>query len=114
LCMVNGCLDEERTRQVVSWIVDARRSGGLALLLHFRRLVRLERVRHSAEVESAVPLPPDLQAGIRAALASAHGPGIGITFSHQPALIGGMRIKVGSDVYDGSVRGRLAALEKSF
>jgi F0F1-type ATP synthase delta subunit len=29
-------------------------------------------------------------------------------------LIGGMRIQVGSDVYDGSVLARLAALEKSF
>jgi len=29
-------------------------------------------------------------------------------------LIGGMRIRIGSDVYDGSVRGALAALERSF
>jgi F-type H+-transporting ATPase subunit delta len=32
-------------------------------------------------------------------------------FIVTPALLGGMRIKVGSDVYDGSVRARLAALE---
>ena len=35
-------------------------------------------------------------------------------FGHRPALIGGMRIQVGSDVYDGSVRAGLAALEKKF
>jgi F0F1-type ATP synthase delta subunit len=29
-------------------------------------------------------------------------------------LIGGMRIQVGCDVYDGSVRAALDALEKSF
>jgi F-type H+-transporting ATPase subunit delta len=33
------------------------------------------------------------------------------SFEHKPELIGGMRIKVGSDVYDGSVKARLAALE---
>ena len=35
-------------------------------------------------------------------------------FAQNPALIGGMRIKVGSDVYDGSVQARLAALQESF
>ena len=43
-----------------------------------------------------------------------YGPGISTSFAHNPALIGGMRIHVGSDVYDGSVRAGLDALEKSF
>jgi F-type H+-transporting ATPase subunit delta len=37
-----------------------------------------------------------------------------MSFIHSPALIGGMRIKVGSDVYDGSVQARLSALEERF
>jgi F-type H+-transporting ATPase subunit delta len=59
-------------------------------------------------------LPPDLQASIEAGLARRYGPGLSTAFAHRPALIGGMRIQVGSDVYDGSVRAGLAALEKSF
>jgi F-type H+-transporting ATPase subunit delta len=59
-------------------------------------------------------LPPDLQAGIEAGLKRRYGPGLSTAFAHRPALIGGMRIQVGSDVYDGSVRAGLAALEKSF
>jgi F-type H+-transporting ATPase subunit delta len=43
-----------------------------------------------------------------------YGPGIKTQFGLKPALIGGMRIKVGSDVYDGSVQSELAALEESF
>jgi F-type H+-transporting ATPase subunit delta len=113
-CLVNGLLDENRTRQVVQRIIDGKRRGGLALLSHFQRLVKLERARHTAEVESAMPLPTDLRAGIQAALARTYGPGIHASFAHNPGLIGGMRIKVGSDVYDGTVRARLAALEKSF
>jgi F-type H+-transporting ATPase subunit delta len=114
LCLVNGMLDEGRTRQVVQRIIDDKRRGGVALLSHFRRLVKLDCARHTAKVESAVPVPPDLRASIQAGLARAYGPGISASFVHNPGLIGGMRIKVGSDVYDGSVRARLAALEKNF
>jgi len=113
-CLVNGLLDEARTRQVVQGIVDAKRRGGLALLSHFQRLVKLDLARRTAQVESAMPLPEDLRASVQAGLARTYGPGISASFAHNPGLIGGMRIKVGSDVYDGSVRARLAALEKGF
>jgi len=43
-----------------------------------------------------------------------YGPGLNISFSQNATLIGGMRVKVGSDVYDGSVQARLAALQESF
>jgi F-type H+-transporting ATPase subunit delta len=113
-CLVNGLLDEGRTRQVVQRIIDGKRRGGLALLSQFQRLVKLEYARHTAQVESAVPVPADLRASIHARLTRAYGQGISASFVHNPGLIGGMRIKVGSDVYDGSVRARLAALEKGF
>ncbi len=114
LCLVNGLLDEGRARQVVRSILEARRRGSHALLTRSLYLVRLDRARHTAEIESATPLPAELEASIRADLASAYGPGMILSFSHNPALIGGMRIKAGNDVYDGSVRARLARLEKSF
>jgi F-type H+-transporting ATPase subunit delta len=43
-----------------------------------------------------------------------YGPGLTTSFVENPELIGGMRIQVGCDVYDGSVRARLEALAKSF
>ena len=42
------------------------------------------------------------------------GIALNLSFGENPALIGGLRIKVGSDVYDGSVQARLAALEETF
>ena len=113
-CLVNGLLDEARTRQVVQRIIDAKRRGGLAFLSDFQRLVKLDSARHTAKVESAIPLPEDLRLSVQTGLASRYGPGISASFAHNPELIGGMRIKVGSDVYDGSVRARLAELEKNF
>ena len=114
LCLVNGLLDEGRVRQVVERVVEGKRRGYLALLSFFHRLVKLERARHTAEVASAVPLPADLQASVEAGLQSVYGPRLNILFAHRPELIGGMRVQVGSDVYDGSVQAGLAALEKRF
>jgi F-type H+-transporting ATPase subunit delta len=113
LCFVNGLLDEGRVHQVVDRAIQARHRGYTALLSDFCRLVRLDRAAHTATVETAIPLPSDLQAGVQARLRRVYGPGINMQFGLEPALIGGIRIKVGSDVYDGSVQSELAALGKN-
>jgi F-type H+-transporting ATPase subunit delta len=59
-------------------------------------------------------LPADLQASVLAGLHRVYGPDISSSFLQNPALIGGMRIRVGSDVYDGSVKAGLATLEERF
>ena len=55
-----------------------------------------------------------MQGSVREALTRVYGAGLDFSFPQNPELIGGMRIKVGSDVYDGSVQARLAALQESF
>jgi F-type H+-transporting ATPase subunit delta len=114
LCLVNGLLDEARARQVMQQIAVAKPRGCLALLVYFRRLVALDSLRHTAKVESALPLPSDLQATVQEDLAQIYGSGLNISFTENPALIGGMRIQVGSDVYDRSVLARLTSLEQTF
>ena len=113
-CFVNGLLDETRVRQAVARALELKPRGYLAILSHFQRLVKLDLDRRTARVESATPLAPELQARIQGGLGRLYGPGLNLSFAQNPALIGGLRIKVGSDVYDGSVQARLAALEESF
>jgi F-type H+-transporting ATPase subunit delta len=114
LCLVNGLLDEDRVRQAVRQIAADKPRGYLATLSYLRRLVKLDRALHSANVVSALPLPADLQASVQTNLARVYGKGLITSFAANPELIGGMRIQVGSDVYDGSIRRRLAALDQSF
>ena len=111
LCVSEGRLDEARVRQVVLHIVASRRRHGLSMQSAFERLLRLYRDRHTAFVESAMPLGRDVRDDVRVGLVRIYGPAVDASFAENPALIGGMRITVGSDVYDGSVRARLAALE---
>ena len=110
-CMVGGSLNDDRVRQVVERIIHSRRRGVLAILKQFQRLVRLDRERHSARVESAVPLPEALRTEVVAGVTRLYGSGIETSFAENPALIGGVRLQVGSDVYDSSVRAKLDAIE---
>ena len=114
LCLVNGSLDEGRARQVVDGVIESGRSGGATILSHFLRLLKLDRARHAVQVESAAPLDADVRAAVEEGLLRRHGPMMKTTFVVDPTLIGGMRVKVGSDVYDGSVRGGLETLEARF
>jgi F-type H+-transporting ATPase subunit delta len=111
VCQVNGRLDPDRVRQVVRRVARSGRRGTVQILGDFLRLVRLDRDRHRAVIESAAGLSDDVRREVHAGLERTYGDGLETLFEVNPALIGGMRIRVGSDVYDGSVRGRLAALE---
>jgi F-type H+-transporting ATPase subunit delta len=112
-CQANGLLDDNRARQAVQLLAARKPRGYMAVLSQFYRLVKLDVARHTAKIQSAVDLAPSYQAQLRADLARAYGAGLDFTFSANPALLGGLRVQVGGDVYDGSVRARLAALSQS-
>jgi F-type H+-transporting ATPase subunit delta len=114
LCLVDGVLDVARVRQAVTQLTKNKPRGYLGTLSAFRRLITLDAEEHTARIESATPLSPELQARLRAGLTRLYGPGLSTSFTHNSELIGGVRMQVGSDVYDGTVKGRLAALERSF
>ena len=111
-CLVDDRLDDDRVRLTARRIAASGRRKTLPILSAFRRLVRLDRDRHTARVESAVPLPASVRDAVHADLLRRYGAGLHESFEENSALIGGIRIRVGSDVYDGSVRGRLAALAR--
>jgi len=110
VCLVDGKLDEQRVQTAARHLGASRRHGALPLLSAFHRLVRLEDERHTALVESATPLDESMREALRRDVAHAYGANVATAFTENPGLIGGVRIKVGSDVYDGSVRARLNAL----
>jgi F-type H+-transporting ATPase subunit delta len=113
-CQVNGVLDEARVRQLVEKIVAARPRGYLGILSHFQRLVELDIERRRARVTTVTALPPELHSKLEADLTRRYGAGLQFEFQQDASLIGGMRVQVGSDVYDGSIRARLNQLQDNF
>jgi F-type H+-transporting ATPase subunit delta len=112
--MVDGRRDDRRVREIVDGLAESRRPGSSAVLAHFLRLVRLDAARWAARVDTAAPLEPAARTAVEAMLVDRYGTRVETVFAVDPALIGGMRVRVGGDVYDGSIRGRLAAIDTRF
>jgi F-type H+-transporting ATPase subunit delta len=113
-CLVNGVLDESRVRAAANLLAERKPHGYVAILTRLHRLVKLEVAKRTVRVDSATPTTPEQAAGLRASLEKRYGAGLDITYGVNPALIGGVRIQVGSDLYDGSVKARLEKLQQSF
>jgi F-type H+-transporting ATPase subunit delta len=79
----------------------------------YQRLADEAMGRVQAHITSAAPLPESGVARIKNALAKATGKTIVATHSVDPELIGGIVVKVGSYVIDGSVRNTLVQLKSS-
>lgn len=113
-CQVNGALDEARVRQAVTLLIEKKPRGYFGTLQELQRLVKLDVNSRSARVESAVTLSEAQQQEVRASLGRLKGADVEVEFAENAELIGGMRVKLGDDVYDGSVKTRLSRLAESF
>ena len=94
-------------------LVGEKKPRGYIDILHaFQRLVRLELEKRTAIIESVTPLSVEMRDRLRADLQKKYGEDLTLDFHINPELIGGMRVKVGSHVWDGSVRAKLQALAR--
>ena len=114
LCQTGGRLDETKLRTVVARLIESKPRDYRAVLIALQRLTRLDADRRRVTVESATALDDASRQRVVDGLAKAHGPNLTISYTVNPELIGGLRIRVGNDVLDGSVQGRLARLANAF
>ncbi len=108
----DGRLDDAKVRGIVQTVIDGKHRHTLDVLKNYQRLVRLEASKYHATIESAEPLSEDMVRQVESDLRQKHGHGLSMEFKVNPALIGGLRIQIGSNVWDGSVRNRLDRLNE--
>ena len=81
-----------------------------AIAAQYSRLVNRSRGVVEATVTSAAPLTPDQTAALRAKVAAMTGATVDLESAVDPALIGGLTLRVGDRLLDASIRGRLSRL----
>lgn len=109
----SGRLHTSRVKRVIKRVGEAKPRNYLAILTSFQRLVRLELDKRNAVVESVVRLSNEMREQLRVDLQKKYGDDLTLDFYENPSLIGGLRVKVGSHVWDGSVAAKLEALRQS-
>jgi F-type H+-transporting ATPase subunit delta len=108
----DGQLDRGRVAVVVDSVLAKKPRNYLKILEYYKRLLRLEAEKRHARIETATKLDPQAASQISLNLAKRYGTDLTTDFAVNPALLGGMRIRVGSDVWDSSVRNRLERLQQ--
>lgn len=100
------------TTQLVSMVVGAGRGRDLPAIID-RLVARASDAKQLevAEVRSAVPLTPDQQTRLAAALANATGKQVNLKVVVDPSVLGGLVATVGDTVIDGTVRTRIDQLK---
>jgi F-type H+-transporting ATPase subunit delta len=106
-----GRLDEDKVRLVIKAVAEKKPRHFLEILQSYQRSIRLELEKRSALVESATVLDKETRDSLRRTLRSKYGKDLAIEFETTPELIGGLRIKIGSDVLDSTVQARIQTLE---
>ena len=108
----DGQLDSGKVASLVKSLIEKKPRHYLQVLEAYKRLLRLEVEKRTATIETATELPPESGAQIVANLKRKYGGDLAANFVVNKDLLGGMRIRVGSDVWDSSVRNRLHRLQQ--
>ena len=114
LCLDGDRLDEGKLRATVAKISESKPRHYQAILHDLLRLTRLESERREVTVESAGELDKKERSRVENNLRDQYGSDLNFTYKTNPELVGGMRIRVGNDVWDGSVKARLQRLKNNF
>jgi F-type H+-transporting ATPase subunit delta len=110
----DGVLQLDRAIVVIKALTEKKPRGYLPILTRFKKLLSLELFRRTALIESPESLDPSVRASVEADLKKIYGALYHASEVVRPELLGGLRIRVGSDVVDGTVHGRLQQLARNF
>jgi F-type H+-transporting ATPase subunit delta len=100
-----------KVRQFIGALIQEAQLGQLeGILVELDRLVQRRPERRLAHVTSAVPLTKDEAEALQAKIVDQFGADLDFQFDVDADLIGGVHLRVGDKVIDGSVAGKLSAL----
>jgi F-type H+-transporting ATPase subunit delta len=108
----DGRLDGGRVSSLLKSLVEKKPRHYIQVLEAYKRLLRLEIEKRTATIETATELGAAAGQQIVDNLKRQYGSDLAARFVVNPELLGGMRIRVGSDVWDSSVRNRLHRLQQ--
>ena len=109
----NGVLIESKVSEVLAGFRQVQHRHHLAVLKTFLSYLRREVALHTAVVATPVELSGDALGAIEAQFSKLYNRPVNAVTQQDTSLIAGVRVRIGDDVYDASVAGRLQRLAES-
>ncbi len=106
----SGRPDASKALSIADLLIKSAPRHSLQILKEYTKLIRLELEKHRALIESAVPVDESTRASVLKSLEKRDGGAVSLETKVDPSLIGGSRIRLGSEVWDATVISRLNAL----
>jgi len=113
LSLVNGQLSAEQVAGVLGYIEKTAPRHPLQLLKLYHRAVATEFAKSRALVEHAGPVGEATLKLIEGAMSQKYHRPVTATARPNPQLLAGLRVRVGSDLYESTVAGQLATLSSA-
>ena len=110
LSVVGGEVSSERVAGALAYVEKHRPPNPVMVLKAYRRLIAAEAAKGVAAVEHAGAVDDAMLGAIAAAMSRRYGRRVAATATPNPALLAGLRVRVGDDVFESSVAGQLATL----
>jgi F-type H+-transporting ATPase subunit delta len=110
LSVVDGVVSVERVSGVLAYVEKHRPANPVMVLKAYARLIAAELAKSEAVVEHAGAITAATVAAVATAMTKKYGRPVTATARPNPALLAGLRVHVGDDVYESSIAGQLAAL----
>jgi F-type H+-transporting ATPase subunit delta len=113
LSLANGDVSPEQVAGVLGYVEKSSPRHALTLLKLYHRAIATEFAKSRALVEHAGPITDTTLKLIEGAMSQKYHRPISATAAARPQLLAGLRVRVGSDVYESTVSGQLAALSRA-
>ena len=114
ICTAGGSLDEAKFRKVITTVAERKPRNFRGILVTLKRLLEIDLAKKHVTVDSAAELDAATKKSIVSKLTTKYGSDLTFEYKINSALLGGIRIRKGDDVWDGTVKGRLDAITNAF
>jgi len=115
ICITSeGVVNEEGVNAVIAKLRETKPTNHQSILVAFKKFVETELKKGLASIESAVELTAEVKKNVESSLSSKYNRTLSFSYTTNPELLGGVKIRVGDDLIDNSVQAKIEKLQAAF
>ena len=109
-CTANGVVDFKKVLLLIDLLLEKKPREWKFIAEHIKMRVRLEKHKRTVQIQSAIKLDEAQKKNIIRSIQQNNNQPLDFVFSVHPEILGGLRIQIGWQVLDASIRAKLESI----